>query len=255
MKKFTISALFVLIAVIAITGCQTAQKAGNSSIPPATAASTLATSAYLSMCTNSTIYSSVGIQSLGTKNVSAKTITPTYTDGWWSFNSTITGISTFDANFKIFKGSVEITTEAALNALTRGEVNELDMFATWTLGGTIITLGAGKADPLKYTMVPSPDIIPGTTRILNGAISTSGRGEDGTTYAILITYSNITIGSNGYPIAGGSASFTITSGGVTVYAGTISFDGTKTATITFTTGVTGTYKCDLSDGSVVAASI
>lgn len=247
MKKFTISALFVLIAVIAITGCQTAQKAGNSSIPPATAASTLATSAYLSMSTSGTIYSSVGIRSLGAKNASAKTITPNYTDGWWSFNSTITGISTFDANFKIFKGSVEITTEAALNALKSSEVTELDIFTTWTLGGTIITLGASKADPLKFTM--------GATEILNGAISTSGRGEDGTTYAVLITYSNITIGSNGYPIAGGSASFTITSGGVTVYAGAISFDGTKTATITFTTGVTGTYKCDLSDGSVVAASI
>ena len=245
MKKVFL--IFALIAFVALTGCQQAQQSSSSAVPASTAAAQIGASASNSVNLSSVIFSAVGIQSAATKGVLAKTatVTPVYASGWWSFTLSYGGGITLDASFRVWDSNSEITNTTALGNLTSANVKDLWVYATLTMGTASIKMGNSTTDPLKLTGLPG-------SKVLNGSIS-SNASYSGTSYSVIIAYSSLSIDTSGYP--NGNINFSITSGGSTIYAGTIAFNGSSLATITFTSGSSAKYTCNLVSGAVTAASV
>jgi len=74
----------------------------------------------------------------------------------------------------------------------------------------------------------------------------------GDSYTIAFTYNSLSLTASGYPSGSVSFSFGVSAG--EAYAGTITYDGTVTAVLAFTSGGTGTYAIDLEKGTTTVAA-
>ncbi|MBU1026784.1 MAG: hypothetical protein KKA31_03540, partial [Candidatus Margulisbacteria bacterium] len=257
MKKVLNLVLVLGLGLFLVSGCNqgTTSSGGGTtvSIPAATIADSVGSSAMLALSIDNSLLGVFGVTSASSARASAPT-TPTYeADGWWiSTNSYSASGVTHEATyyFKVWTAGGEVTTLTGLAAITSSTIAKLQTYTTWTT--TISTVsytmkyGASKSDPLTFDGYNTA-----SSQSIDGPISYTST-YTGETYQIVIDYVTLTLNSSGYPT--GSVNWTVSVGGSAVYAGTITYDGTTTATITFTTGATGTYTVNLLTGVVTAAS-
>lgn len=249
------TALFavLMLAVMFSYGCQTAQSpsGGTTSIPMDSAASAVGRLAMAS-CSSLTTTSPAGISSSGIKT---KTASHTFdSDGWlsysYSYSDPGTGSFSLDMKSKMF-GEVTgaITSEAkidefssigdTLEAIFQYSILEYDLVSPEVMSFTI-TIGSSKSDPLKIEAMNT------TSPTITGPASYSG-SYGAESFSVSMNYDAMTVNySTDYPV--GTVSFTVTSGTATAYSGTITYNGTSTATIVFTGG--GSYTVDLTTGEV-----
>ena len=102
-----------------------------------------------------------------------------------------------------------------------------------------------EADPLTFDgqNTASPTI--------DGPISYSGSASD-ENYEISFDYNTLTV-TGGYP--DGSVDWNVSVNSSSVYGGTIVFNGTNQATITFTSGASESYTVYLDSGTVEATAL
>ncbi len=258
MKKVLSLVLVLGLGLLLVSGCNqgTTSSGGTTvSIPAATIADSVGSSAILTLSIDNSILGVFGVSSASSVRASEPS-TPSYgSDEWW----TSTNIYTTEANithnatynFKVWVAEGEVTTLLGLDGITLSTVAKLQTYTTWTTTfGTSsfsMSYGASKSDPLTFDGYNTI-----SNQSIDGPISYTNT-YDGETYQIVIDYVTLTLNSSGYPT--GSVNWSVSVGGSAVYAGTITFDGTTTATITFTTGATGTYTVNLLTGIVSATSI
>jgi hypothetical protein len=251
MKKLLSFALVLGLGAILLSGCQQAQQAAAPPVPASTAANSVGSLVSTGLGIDNILMGAVGVAGVSAKEVKTTTIaTPEYgADGWWHVTFTYGGSISVDSYFRIWSTAQEITTNADLDNLALKNVDKLWIYAAWSIGSVTMNFGASKDNPLKFTGVGANST---SAKSLSGPISFAGTDEDGTSYSITLTYSDVSLSSSGYP--NGNVSFSISSGGTEVIAGTISFNGTATATLTFSTGYSGTYSIDLLTGAATPVS-
>jgi len=229
-------------------------------VSAATSAASVGSLVYQSSALDSTTLGFIGISGLSAKGV--KTKNPTLSGDWWSTTESISagGVTiSYSMHAKItdVNGTV-INSQALLDALSLANTDRVDTYGTLTITTTVgtttatstMTMGSSSS-PLAFTGVGSNST---SAKSVNGTVSFSGSDSTtNTTYSVSLTYSNVTIAASGYP--SGTVSFTVSSSSSQVYAGTVTFNGTATATLAFTSGASGTYTVYINTGAVVAASV
>jgi len=243
-------AVMSLLLLVGLMGCT--QSTSTSTTPPVpvnTCATSVGSMVYQSVTADNLALASIGVYGLGAAGIVNKA--PTYSAGWWSTSETIS-ISTmtmaYTYNVKITDvGGNLIDTAAKLDALLLANVDRVETYTTVTItsitGTTTsftISLGASKDNPLIFTGVGSNSI---SAKSISGPVSYSGSDSDGTSYAVSMTYSSVTLSASGYP--SGTITFSISSGGSEIVAGSFVGDGDATATLTFTSGYSGSYTVNL----------
>ncbi|MFA4844128.1 MAG: hypothetical protein WC632_04165 [Candidatus Margulisiibacteriota bacterium] len=253
-KSFVTLGLIALSGLMLLTGCQTATSPAATSIPTTAAAQSIGLLCKDGLAIDNGI---IGIFSsaLSANGVKAATVTDiTYgSDGWWSATNTYTTeaggvLYSFDYSYKFRvwnSAGTEIVTQGALDAADDTNISTLEMVVTFAYGSGSTTstykFGLSTSDPMTISGYGS------TSKTIDGTISYAG-SYNSESYEVTITYNTLTMSSSGYP--SGSVTWEMKTNGTTVYAGTITYDGTRYATCTFSTGGSGSYTIDLLDGSV-----
>lgn len=261
MKKVIGLALLFGLGLLLVSGCQTAST--PTTVPAASAAQGLGILATEGLGIDNSILGVFPYAVLSASSVRASApSTPTYSGGWWSCTNSYTKVFTVDAttytfshsydyNFRVWDdASIEVITKAVLDACTRSNISKISLYSTDTFSSNGVSatmkFGASKDDPLTFNGYGT-----GSFKI-DGPMSYSSN-YGGTDYTISLDYVNVTLATNGIP--NGAINFSISVGGSTTYAGTITYNSIAgTATIEFTSGATGTYTVDLSTGIVTPAS-
>lgn len=250
MKKIHGLLVSLVLAAMVSSGCQTAQApVAATSIPVSAAASAVGSLAMAPLMFSSmgTSSSPSGISKLSTAAASFEA------DGWLRVSSSESfpgiGSISYDVRSKLFGVSTGFISNEAkseefaesgdvLSAIFEYAVFQYDLITPEVTSYTT-TLGRSKTDPLK---LESMNTVPSIT----GPASYSGAYGD-VSLSVSIAFSGLTLDAvSGYPE--GSVSFSVSSGSEIAYTGTISYNGTSTATIVFSGG--GTYTVDLSSGEV-----
>lgn len=249
MKKLIGSLLIFSLGLMLLTGCQSASTPSGTSVPASSIASDIGTMAKNSLAMDNGVLGVVDTLSISSIRA-ATPATPTFgTDSFWvtTDSYTASGI-TFDSNYKFRVWNAtgtEITTLADLQAVSSySDISKIWTYTTitytYTGGSYSISYGSSVSDPLKFDYA---------SNTISGPITMTS-AYSGTTYSISLTYSNLTASATGYPT--GLINWSMSEGGSTVAAGTVTFIGTSTATITFTSGYSGTYTVDLTTGLVTS---
>lgn len=243
MKKLFV--LFLLVGLVALYGCQQAQQATAPTVPVGTCASAVGILANTAVTIDNTALGAVSIIA----GVSAKTVsTPTYDGTWWNVTYSLgTDDITFKFKVKTMAGSW-VSDVTVLHALHIADVDELVMATSYVSSTMTMTFGT-VSSPLTFKGV---GLTTATGKSIDGPITLSGTDSDGTSYSVTITYSALSLSASGYP--DGNISFSISSGGSVIVAGNLVCDGTVNATLTFTSGYSGSYAVRLDDGTVTVAS-
>ncbi len=248
--------LFFVVCCLLFTsiGCSSGGTAATSTIPAATAASSIGYAAKYSVSIDNSVLGVVGSGISSVKSFSAST--PGYgADGWWSSSDSfsLSGISySYNYKFRVWNSAdVEITTTASLDALADANIKTLWTYSTMEYsyaGDTFsIRFGNSTSDPLKFNNLNNS-----TTKSITGPITYTST-YNSVSYDVAFTYADLSLGSSGYP--SGSVSISVAQTGSASISGTITFDGTNTATLVFTSGVSGTYAINLDTGAVTAAGL
>jgi hypothetical protein len=178
----------------------------------------------------------------------ASPATPNYgADGFWATTDSYSasGVSyAISYKFKVWNAAgVEIITLADLQAVTGA--SDLSRLSTYT---TIDYTYSGGSFSMSYgSSTSNPLIFNYDTATINGPITLTN-SYSGTSYSITFTYADLASTVSGYPT--GSVSWSMAEGSSTVASGTVTFNGTSTATVAFTSGYSGTYTVNLDTGLV-----
>jgi len=256
MRKLLIFVLMLGLGIVLVSGCQEAM-GPSVTIPEDTLASGLATLAENSLQIDNAIgqaskMTGFKVSALG---VHAFAITISRSaDGWFTGIEppyTLPNGITYDRdlNFKVWDtNGIELTNPDQLIGLLRTSVGKIQTASTivftHTGGSYTIRYGASKSDPLTFTYSPSK-IIDGPVYYLS-----SYQGSD---FQITFDYGSLGLSASGYP--SGSVNWATYVDSASVAQGGLSFNGTSTATATFTTGGTGTYYVNLDLGTVAVAGL
>lgn len=249
MKKFIILSL-VLIAGMFIMGCgaSTSSTSATPTVPAATLAGNVGNIGVIGLGIDDNI---TGLKGVAGSGVKANTVTPTRVSGWWTaVDSTSKDNYSYAYRFRMYDTNAnELTTEASLAAATSSTISTLETYTSLEVTSALLSfsmsLGTSTSAPLQFLNYNSS-----TNKKINGPLTYTATSS-GTSYTVTLTYANLTLGAI-YPT--GSASFSVNIDGETV-AGTVTYDGTSSATLTFTSGATGTYTLNLTDGSATASSL
>jgi len=249
MKKGLTLLLVLGMGILLVTGCQKAAET-----PATTQLSAPEAAGGVAMMTKLCLASDNGIVT-GFTGASAMKVraaapsTPECTGGWWSSTDSYSSAAiTYEASYQfriLDLSSNPVSTIAGLIALDDiSKITEIDIASSFSyiVGGTSfsVNFGSGTANPLKFGGYDT------SIKTISGPISLSETAH-GENITISLNYSAINLSLTGYP-SSGSVSFSITSNGSLVIAGNIVFDGDNTVTITFTSGVTGTYDVNIDTG-------
>jgi len=251
-KSIIAFSLIAFAGLMLLTGCQTATSPAATSIPTVAAATSLGLLCKDGLAIDNSI---MGIfpSTLSVSGVKSAAVTDIAygSDGWWSATnswSTVEGGVTYSYDysykFRVWNSAgTEIVTPASLDALTETNISKLKMAVTYAYGS------GGTTSTYKFGLSTSdPMIIDGygsTSKTITGPISYTGKYTT-ESYEVTITYNGMTMNTSGYP--SGTVNWEMKTNGATVYAGTITYDGTRYATCTFTTGGSGSYTVDLDTG-------
>lgn len=261
MKKLLALFLVLGLGALLIAGCSsTTSGSTTTSVPASVAAADLAALASTSLSVDNSILgvAPYAMTASGARVRMATPTTPAYSGGWWSsINEWTSGSITYSYNYK-FKvwntAGTEITTAAGLDVVDSDNISKL---WTYTNFDTTMTTSSG-AFTISYQFGESTDKplkfegIGGASPTIDGLVKyTSSYG--GENFNISMTYNTLALNSSGYP--SGTVDFSFNVGGGVAYAGTITYDGTSSATIAFTSGASGTYVVNLDSGDVTTASI
>ncbi|MBN2058082.1 MAG: hypothetical protein JW782_04755 [Candidatus Saganbacteria bacterium] len=255
MKKALGLILLLALGLFAVSGCNQSSSGGSSTptVPASTVASDLGTMARFSLDMDNQILGVISIAGVAGARAMAPS-TPTYANSWWtSTDSYSSSGMTYDKefNFRVWDtGGSEITTIAGLQGIS----SSADLSALWTYtsitytfsgGSYTIKYGTSTGDPLKFTgyNTASPTI--------SGPLSFSSSYQ-GTSYSVTFTYGNLTMATGGYP--NGTISWSMSENSSEVAAGSIAFNGTAVCTITFTSGLSGTYQYNIDTGAIVTSA-
>ncbi len=256
MKRLFSVLLILSLGVLLVSGCQQATT-HEPTIPADQLASSLGAMAKDSLAIDSGLINDT-FPSLSAMGVNVTAVsTPEYTDGWWSFGDSYTNPSgdTYTRSFQIKVWDAfgaEIVTLAGLRAIDETtDISKLWIYSTWTVSfadgpSYTIKFGNSTSDPLKFEGYNTAD------HSISGPISFSSTYQEAS-FEISFTYGDLQMTESGYP--SGSIDFDIYENGNLVVSGSITFNGTNIATITFTTGYSGTYTVDLDSGAVTPASL
>ncbi|MBU0629321.1 MAG: hypothetical protein KKC80_00185 [Candidatus Margulisbacteria bacterium] len=268
MKKLLSLALLLALGLFAVSGCGTTTGGTvSTTIPTAAAATSIGALASTSLTVDNNI---LGVTAYATSVKSSQVrasspTTPAYSGGWWT--SAATWAETFEGfsytydwqyQFKIWNtAGTEITTPAGLDpggdGLSASDVSKIWAYVTFdytltTTSGAFTThyqFGESTAKPFKMEGFGT------ASRLMDGYTKYTG-SYGGDSYSISFTYSALSLTSTGYPSGSVSFSFSVSAG--EAYAGTITYDGTNTALLTFTSGGTGTYAINLDTGTTTVAA-
>lgn len=254
MKRFLTLLIILGTASLLITGCQQAAKPAGS-IPQNTVASGIATLAKNSVEIDNALGKAGGMTGFkaSAAGISAYAITITRSaDGWFTGSDHYTlGVITYDRelNFKVYAlNGNEITSPAQLPSYSTSNISRLQTYSTISYTGSAgsytINFGASKADPLTFTYYPS--------KAIDGPVYYSG-SHDGQNFQITCDYGNLGLSASGYP--SGSINWAVYIDSSAVASGSLSFDGTSTATLSFSSGGSGNYLINLSSGTATPAGI
>jgi hypothetical protein len=246
MNKLVIAAL-LLWAAIFIAGCSgSASSSSNFTVPAATFAESLGLLAQSSCSIDDCIQEGVAV-SRGMRALSSYTYTSPEVgaDQWWNMTvnySSSTMTMEVVTNCKIYTLGGAVTTLADLASLETSDVTTFEIYATYDIlqnGNSIsMNLGSSKTNPFILSLLGQS---------LTGPISYTGSYQ-GTTYAIVMVYDLEFPTGSSYP--SGTVTATIYENSALVCTGTITFNGTSTATLAFSGGYSGTYTIDLANGTV-----
>jgi len=247
MKRIFMLLTILGLGILLAAGCSTTSS-GGATIPETEAAQGVGSAANQGLAADNSILDGTGISAAGI-GASQDFSSVTREAGWFhATNSFATGVGvtvTEDLYFRVWDTTnTEVTEVALLNASLT--INQLRMYGTISYifdsgsGDFTITAGNGSSDPLTAVYAPS--------RSLDGQITYTAE-YDGTEYQVSYDYGSISTNTSGYP--DGSVSWALTVNNSQQYAGTIVFNGTKFATLNFTTGATGSYTIDLETGNIV----
>jgi len=244
---------FAMAAVIFASGCGTTASSGGgttTSLPVSSAASAVG---YLATASVSYANASLFISGTSSAGISTKATAGTFVDGWltMSHEDSMDGFGsfTYDLKAKLFglvTGHIDsqakleefIDSGDDLEKIYQYSVIEFDITSPEVASFTV-TLGNSKLDPIKLEGLT-------TTPSVTGPASYSGT-SGGETISVSMTYAGLTVNaSDDYPT--GSVNFTVAAGATPAYSGTVAFNGTNTATITFSGGQI--YTVDLITGQV-----
>lgn len=252
MKKLFSLVLILSLGVLLVAGCSSTSSGGGGdpTVPASTVASDLGTMGKNSLALDNGILGVISVAGASGAKAMAPT-TPTYSSSWWTSTDSYSSSGlTYDITYKFRvwdTNGTEITTLQGLAAIS----SALDISALWTYttitytfsgGSYSISYGSSTSDPLKWSGYNT------SSHTISGPLSFSS-SYSGTSYGITITYSSLTL-SGGYP--SGNVTVSITEDGSEVAAGSIAFNGTNLATVTFTSGLSGTYTVNLDTGLVVS---
>ncbi|MFA6170209.1 MAG: hypothetical protein WCW67_04795 [Candidatus Margulisiibacteriota bacterium] len=259
MKKLLSLALVLGLGAMLMAGCSSTSSP-TTSVPTSYAASSIGALASTGLAIDNSILdvAPYAMAANGARVRMAAPTAPAYgSDNWWTSTNTWTSSSytyTYNYKFRIWKSTgSEITTAAELDAADHDNISKLwtyttfDTTLTTTSGAVTITyqLGESTDKPLKFEGIGS------ASPTIDGLLKYSG-AYGGESFNISMTYNSLTLNASGYPSGTVDFSFNV-SGGV-AYAGTITYDGTSSATLAFTSGGSGTYTINL-DSGVVAAMV
>jgi len=255
MKKLLSTVLVLGLGILLVSGCQQAQEESAPSIPASVIADSLGEAIIESLDMDNDIGTAGGIGgfSVLAAGIRASAITITRSaDGWFTGTDSFEAGGTFqerEINCKVWDSQgIEVTDPADLPNLTLSTISKIQTYSiityTFSGGSFNITYGASKSDPLTFTYLPSKSI--------DGPINytSSYQGDE---FQITFDYGSLGLSASGFP--SGTVDWAVYVGSSQIYAGTIIFNGTSLATITFTTGITGTYLVDLVSGVVTPASL
>ncbi len=257
--KLKIIGLFFVVCFLALStlGCSSGGTTATTTLPASTAATAVGLAATNSFGIDDTIIGVAQGSALSSASDGFVSIcTPTYgSDDWWvsSESYSLGSISfAYTYKFKIWDAQGdEITDISTLNSVASSDISKLWIYSTLdyttSAASYSFSYGSSTSSPLKFT-----DYNSSTSTTISGPMSCTGTYSS-KSFIVTYTYNDLTLSSSGYPT--GSVTMSITGDSLTTIAGTITFDGTSTAVLAFTSGVTGTYSVDLDDGTVTAASI
>lgn len=242
---------FAMAAVLFASGCGTTASSGGgttTSLPVSSAASAVGSLA-MATATPTTISSAIGVSSAGISKASSG-----YTfdsDGWleMAYSGSAGGMSySYDMKVKLFgeaTGHIYDSSKMALFNSTGDTLEAMFIYSDIAYNMTspevmsfTVTTGSSKTDPLKYENMNTA-----SPTITGPASYTGTYGAE--TVSVTLSYSALTMDGE-YP--DGSVSFAVALGTSPAYSGTISFNGTNSATITFSTGEI--YTVNLTTGAV-----
>jgi hypothetical protein len=254
MRKLLGILLILGLGVLLVSGCQEATKPCVT-IPEDTLASGLATLSKNALEIDNAIGNAGEMKNfkVSAMGVHAFAITITRSaDDWF------TGTDSFpigtdltrsrELNFKVYAlNGVEITNPADLPNYSPSNISRIVTYSTYTdtyTGGSYtISFGSSKTKPLTFYYSP--------TKTIDGPVHylSSYQGDD---YQITFDYGTLGLSASGYPT--GSVNWATYVDTQTCAQGGLSFNGTSTATATFTDGGTGTYYVNLDSGAVSAVA-
>ncbi|MFA5927823.1 MAG: hypothetical protein WC838_00785 [Candidatus Margulisiibacteriota bacterium] len=237
---------FLVLVVLSLTGCGSTSSSsgggggGGTSLTAASAATYSGQAAQMSHSMCSLAYS---FRSAPPAKLNPNTNTHyTYDNatGLWSyvFNYSVSGV-TFDSNYYIGL----YATGSSVPASSPSPLDKVTMYGSYAYatGGLTYTMTMGSASaPLTWSGMA------GGTITFTGAMSTLV-DYNGVSSTVEFTSNNLTMSGGDLPT--GTMSFAVKQNGSTIYSGTMTFNGTTTATLTFGNY---TYHVDLLAGSVTA---
>ena len=258
MKKVLL--IFSVLVIGFMAGCSQQPAATNvPAIEAATVAASVGSMASQATSIDNAAMSFVDISGLQAQNLSAKAPTVN-SSGYWSTTEVVSygGMSiSYNMNVRItdISGTI-INTPVLLAGLDSDNINKLEIYSTLTITVTgtnaatsTMTMGTS-SDPLIFTGIGLNATL---AKSIDGPVSFSGSDSEGHSYSISINYDALALAAAGYP--SGTVTFSVSALGSAIYAGSIVYNGTYTATLTFTSGATGSYSINLDSGVVVPASI
>ena len=247
MRKNLVVFLFLAFVTFSVTGCGSSSSSSTSTIPASATAASIGSSAYNSITIDDTILGLPDVTVEASSLRANSPSTPVYgADGWWTSSNSASagGISYgYYYKFKIWDNS-----DTEVTSLPASSINKIYAYCTFEVTSAsattsfLLSFGESTSSPLIF------DEINGASPTISGTLSYSST-YDGDTYVSSITYSSVSMSASGYP--DGEVDFSVSFGGSTALSGTITYDGTATATITFSTASGGgTYTVDLETGAV-----
>lgn len=248
-KRTGLLALLIAAAVF-VSGCGTTSSGGgSSSLPKSTAATAVG---YLVGSTIMT-FSDVPIGTTSLAGISKKSGYSFDSEGWVSASYEASdpsfGSYSFDMKVRIYglvTGLIDSSSKMDEFSSSGDELEEIWQYTTMDFDLTSpeamsfnIVLGNSKSDPIKLENMTTVPSLTGPTRY-------SG-SYGGDSFSVTMNYSGLSQNpSTGYP--SGSVSFSVFVGSSPAYTGTLTFNGTSTATIVFSGGES--YTLDLETGTV-----
>jgi len=247
---FLVSCLLCLVTL----GCSPTSSS-TTTLPAATAAEGLGDLAVQSLAADNGVLGVITSLSISSPTAASPSTATYEADGWWTATeNTSSGIYTYSLTYRFRLWDLsnnEVTTLAGLQSATASTISKLWIYTskemTYSGNSYTFSMGTSISDPLKFEDYNST-----TTKSIDGPMQMVA-SYSGNAYTVTYDYDTVTLNASGYP--SGTITFSISGSSYTTMTGSIVFNGTSTATLTFTGALSGSYMVDLDTGDVTAASI